>query len=148
MSGVVLAVRVEHSTNALLMSTPVSATWVAVALFGRLAVPLVTLWTIAASPGPGASQPTKMTRRQGGQPRESHGFRATPLVHDTHLGGERRGKECATPATEVFDRGQHPKTLESQAYLRPEARARYRPFVVAAIGRDRLVKLWPSGDSR
>src|SRR6266850_3156074 len=57
MSGVVLAVRVEHSTNALVMSTPVSATWVAVALFERLAVPLVTLLTIAASLGPGTSQP-------------------------------------------------------------------------------------------
>jgi hypothetical protein len=57
MSGVVLAVRVEHSTNALVMSTPVSATWVGVELFGRLAVPFVTLLTIAASPGRGASQP-------------------------------------------------------------------------------------------
>ncbi len=43
-----LSVRVEHSTKALVMSTPVSAIWVGVALFGRLAVPLVTLSAIAA----------------------------------------------------------------------------------------------------
>jgi hypothetical protein len=42
-------VPVEHSTKALVMSTPIRAIWVEVALFGRLAVPLVTLLTMAAS---------------------------------------------------------------------------------------------------
>src|SRR5215510_14847571 len=53
-----LSVPIEHSTNALVMSTPVSAIWVGVALFGRAAVPLVTLSTMAAWAAAGASHAT------------------------------------------------------------------------------------------
>src|SRR5262245_23066772 len=56
-----LSVPIEHSTKALVMSTPVSATWVGVALFGRAAVPLVTLSTIAAWAETGASHAAAMT---------------------------------------------------------------------------------------
>jgi hypothetical protein len=45
------------------MSTPVRAIWVAVALFGRLAVPLVAVLTIAASLGSGMSQPAMIAAR-------------------------------------------------------------------------------------
>ena len=51
-----LAVRVEQTTKALVMSMPLSVTWVGVALFGRLAVPLVTVLTMAPSLTAGTTQ--------------------------------------------------------------------------------------------
>jgi len=53
-SALVLAVRVEQRTNARVMSTPASATWVGASLSGRLAVPLVTVLTMAACATAGA----------------------------------------------------------------------------------------------
>ena len=47
--------RCAQTTKALVMSVPVSAIWVAPALFGRLTVPEVTVLSSAASPVMGAS---------------------------------------------------------------------------------------------
>src|SRR6185503_10048286 len=57
----VFAVRVEHRTNAFVMSIPGSETCVAVELFGRLAVPLVTALRTAPSPGAEPRQ-TRVTK--------------------------------------------------------------------------------------
>src|SRR5437879_4675314 len=56
MSGVAWVVRVEQTTNDLVMSVPAgSAIWVAVVLAGMAWLPLVTIFTMAASANPGSS---------------------------------------------------------------------------------------------
>ena len=79
-SGMGLSVPVEHSTKALVMSTPVSAIWVGVALFGRAATPLVTLSTIAAWADVGASQAATTIASRASTPR------AWCLPHHSRLG--------------------------------------------------------------